>query len=72
MKAFFLSLLSGDESEVDSAIVCGVLALLVLIGITAWRPDWNPIPYTTGAATIIGMVPVGRRFRDGPKPPGAQ
>ena len=67
MKAFLLSLLSGDEREVDSVIVCGVVALVVMLAITIWQPGWNPVPYATSAATVIGTIGGAKRLRDGVK-----
>jgi hypothetical protein len=69
LKSFFLSLLSGDESEVDSVIVCGVVALLSLIGttifVTIHEPtSFSPINFATAASGVIGSVAAGKTARD--------
>lgn len=69
MLNFFQSLLSGDERDVDSVIVCGVVALAALIGVTVfavWQDHslWNPLTFATGAGTLITSVAGGKTARD--------
>ena len=78
MKALLASLFSGDESEVDSVIVCGVVALLALIGCTVAALIMAPVAFSpvgtaTGMGTVIGAIAGGKTARDrwsqgGPKP----
>jgi len=69
MVNFLQTLLSKDESEIDSAIVCGLLSLVAMILMTGYvvfvdRSMWNPLNFATGTATIIGSVAGGKTVRD--------
>ena len=70
MKAFLLSLFSGDESEVDSVIVCGAIALLALVGVTIYvtimvPSSFSPMNFGPAAAAVIGAAAGSKRVRDG-------
>ena len=69
MTCFFKSLLSSSDLEVDSIIFAGLVALLVLIGLSVYATiqspgAWNPITFATGAATTIASVAGGKTARD--------
>lgn len=69
MRRFFLSLVSGDESEVDALIFCTILGLLSLIGISVFvayvHPDqFSPVTFSTSLLTVIGAGAGGKTARD--------
>lgn len=63
---WLVNLFSKDDGPVCCITVCGVACVITLVGITIWQPGWNPMPYAGGAATIIGTIAGGKRWRDGP------
>lgn len=63
------SFLSGDETEVDSVIVCGAVALLALIIFTTVAFVCDHTTFSAGSfagssATLIGSVAAGKTARD--------
>jgi hypothetical protein len=65
------SLFSGDEKTVDSVIVAGIGALVMLIVYAGYQlalhPElFNPIAYAGGASGLVASIGGSKRFRDGP------
>ena len=66
---FVSSLVSSDEREVDSLVVAGLMALVVMICITVYTvlhdaASWSPANFAGGAATLIASVAGGKTARD--------
>jgi hypothetical protein len=71
MYGFIHTLLSHDESSIDSLHAAGVVAMFAMIAICAYDTykmpsNFSCIAFGTGAASIIAAVGGGRRLRDGP------
>lgn len=67
--SFISSLLSKHESKVDSLIVSGIMAMLVLCGATLWALSrdvntWNPINFASAAAVVIAAIGAGKGVRE--------
>lgn len=70
---FFASLVSATDGQVDSIIVGGIIALLVLCGLSTWNVvelhnAFGPLDFATGCGAILGAIGGGKRLRDGPGP----
>lgn len=68
-KPFLRALVSGDESEVDSIVFAGLIALVVVLGLAIWAAiyspkDFSPINLGTGVGSIIGAAAAGKTGRD--------
>jgi hypothetical protein len=79
MRALLLSLLNGDEKEVDSVIACGVVALVALIAFCVYQiiaapAAFSPATFAGGASGLVASIGGSKRFRDGPPnlPSGGQ
>lgn len=69
MKAFLISLLSGDEKVVNSVITLGVFAFgfLCTMSLVAFCQDhttWNPTSFMAASTGIIGTVAGGKTVHD--------
>ncbi len=78
MSRFLYSLLSRDENGIDSIAFMSIVALLGLIGATAFvlvkdHTLFGPWTYATAALAIIGGNSGGKTLRDrlGQPPPAA-
>lgn len=65
----FQKLVSGDETEIDSVVVTGLVGLVVLFGVTIYFVVAEPslFSYTgfgTSTATIIGAAGATKTARD--------
>ena len=66
---FLAKLLAKDDVEADVIGFAGLLALLVLCGVTIYvviiaPQTWNPIGFATGIATNLGAMAAGKTVRD--------
>lgn len=64
------ALLSAKDSAADSIIVGGLLAMLVLCGLTVYTVIFQHVEFSgTGfagaVAVILGAIGTGKRIRDG-------
>ncbi len=69
MGNFFRALVSGNESEVHSVVVAGLVSLAVLVAITIYvvaqdHASWNPISYATGVGSLIAAMAGGKTVHD--------
>lgn len=68
--AFFSSLLSSDDRSADSVIVGGLIALVVLCGLSLWdvirsSHEFSALNFGGGCAAVLGGIGGAKRLRDG-------
>lgn len=66
---FITNLLAKDDSGADIIGFCGVIALLVLCGISVYAVvtspgSWNPITFAAAVTAHLGAISGGKTVRD--------
>ena len=66
---FLSALFSGDETAVDSIVVCGLVLTLTLAGIAIYMTivepqSFNPVTFSTGGSALIAATAAGKTARD--------
>ena len=69
-RPFLEALIHSDDRSVDSVIVGGLLALVVLCGLAVYDAIWlghafAPLNFATGAGALLGAMGGAKRLRDG-------